>query len=116
MKTLEKLKKQKGVITKKNELHRHYESAIASSKFNDDNQTIHYFEWRNKGRTAKDYEYYFRTLFQTLEIEYHIRNDAPKGGKGGNHFYIPNKGDYFVIRHLPDIISLRGEKSETNES
>ena len=50
------------------------------------------FKWFNKGKSYKDTYIKDSNVLTKLGVDYHIDNDAPKGGKEGNYIIITEKG------------------------
>lgn len=60
---------------------------------------MRFFQWLNKGSSARDKELQYRHIFVVLGLDYERGNDAPRGGREGDFFKLTAKGQ----RQIKDI-------------
>lgn len=97
MKTLKNKLDKAGIITKAGKINDHYASAVVNSRTDAKEKRIYTFQWRNKGRSARDTSERVFAIVRALGYKYSFGNDAPKGGREGDFIQLYSRQAYRVI-------------------
>lgn len=103
MKTIKTKLEKAGIITKAGKLNDHYAGAIINSRKDYKTKKLYTFEWRNKGRAARDTSERLYKIIQTLGYQTSMGNDAPKGGREGDYIQLSPRA-FKTIVNLPQTL------------